>query len=312
MPQCSRGGFSRLNHAITWPSFSLLLLRLALGRAALLRHGAAKEAALPLSTASQPFFFLQKVGVEVAADGAQTPRLPHNTEADKCLTAGSLKDKDTLDGTALFWSYCQDSTFLSREALKADKREAQLFQFQMDGTVRSRSGLCIRRMECSGGPRFMYDLGSCKDVNMLVKFQVKKALASNMERMADLGTLVQAVATEACTVCGPFQLLERCSAGRPGGASVGCQRNYQAKPGWTKLASSYVGDNAASGHADQSATSGQSIYDMLMNFWEGKIPSFDVEMGGIGETDRTGICGSYVTDAPDLSSFFYLILGEWK
>jgi len=313
MPQRSSGSLHRLNHAISWPSLPFLLLRLALGRAALLRHSAAREAALPLPVASQPYFFLQKVGLEVAADGAQAPRLPHNDKANQCLTAGSAKDKDTLDGTALYWTLCQDSTFRSKLISDPARREAQLFQFQEDGTVKSRSsGLCIRRMECSRGPRFLYDLGNCKDSNVLVKFQVKKALASNMKRMKDLGTLVQAVATEACTICGPFQLVERCKSGRPAGSSVGCQRSYQATPGWTKLASSYVGDAAASGHGDLNADSGESLWTIISNIWNGEVPSFDVDMSGIGETDRDGICGSYVTDAPDLSSFFYLILGEWK
>merc|ERR1719221_717600 len=119
-----------------------------------------------------------------------------------------------------------------------------------------------------------------------------------------------AVKTDICQLCGPYLLYERClSEGKPSHGKEGCIPGWQAKPGWTNDDmhgySQYVGDNAVLGHS--SGPDYPDVADKLS--WHDKFQD-QADMAGISEAPESadkgeGLCGSWVTDGPQLNSIFY-------
>jgi len=248
----------------------------------------------PASVAEE-FYLLERVGFQAGGIGPQ-PRSPHYPKA-KCLTAGG---PDRKGGIALGWDTCQDRQFLSKPP-DQDLLKAQAFRLLSDGTIYNKKHkLCMRRMSCSEGNHllgYIYDLGQCS-VDSSTQIQVNKALANNVQHMKELGTLASAVATELCELCGPYNLKNRCMGSRE------CGDSYQAKPGWTKLASQYIGFDAVHGRSEYGRNAGgeDSSYDEM-----------GIDMAGIGPTrHEDGLCGSYVTDAPAVGSYFYTLKADFS
>jgi len=242
---------------------------------------------------AQDYYLLERVGFQ-SSGASQQPRSPHTKKA-KCLTAGKA---DRKGGLALGWDTCQD-TVTQEKITNLAALEAQSFKLLTDGTVVSKkSGFCIRRMLCTEGGTaigHMYDLGPCRsDISLRIK--VEKSQANSMDHMRNLGYLSHAVALELCDMCGPYRLQNMCLG------SADCGRSYQAKPGWTKLASQYVGEAAITGHSDYGGEAGGL----------GKETNImGIDLSGIGPTQhKDGLCGSYATDSPTLSSFYYVLKAD--
>jgi len=252
---------------------------------------------------AKEYFLLERVGFQ-AGGAAEQPRSP-NYAAATCLTSGG---PDQKGGIALGWRQCQDRTVLVNRDYDFDLLEAQAFQLNADGTLRNKKhGLCVRRLACheASGPGpgllkgYLYDLGTCGSETD-VKLKVQKAQANNVAHLRDMGTLSHAVALELCSLCGPYNVQNMCL----GGSRTGCGDSYQGKPGWTKLASQYIGYNAVHGHSEYGGSgAGDSS----------KYEHWGIDMAGIGPTKQgQGLCGSYATDAPAISSYFYILKADFK
>jgi len=244
-------------------------------------------------------FLLERVGFQ--ADGmAQQPRSPHYPGA-KCLTAGGHAGQslpDRKDGTALGWDTCQDLTVIDA-ITDYGLLERQSFKLKDDGSIAAaKTGQCVRRMKCEEGGEdlgYMYDLGDCRD-DMNLKIMAKKSQANSIEHLRDMGYLSHAVLLENCTMCGPYQLLNMCLGG------ADCGGSWQAKPGWTKLASQYVGIDAVTGHSEYGNNAGGV---------DERAEVLGLDLSGIGPTRHAkGLCGSFATDSPTMSSFFYILQAE--
>lgn len=240
---------------------------------------------------------LQRVGFQDTGFAPQ-PKAPHNPDA-KCLTAGG---PDRKGGRALGWDSCEDLTVVT-QIQNSTRMEAQAFKLNTDGTIKLKgTDLCVRRMPCKEGGillGYIYDLGACRDdFNLIIS--VEKAQANNIEHMRDMGFLAEAVALEVCELCGPYRLKNLCMSNKNNDA---CGGRYQARPGWTKLASQYVGDAAVNGRSDYGTEVGGST-----GVAHTKEQMMGIDMTGIGKTTQpNGMCGSYATDSPTLSSFFYVL-----
>jgi hypothetical protein len=178
-------------------------------------------------------------------------------------------------------------------------RQLQSFKLRHDGSLSSAtSGLCIRRMACQEGGTLlghMYDLGDCRD-DMNLKVKVEKAQANSMTHLRDLGYPAHAISLELCHLCGPYRLQNMCLG------KADCGGSFQAKPGWTKLASQYVGEEAITGHSEYNVDAGGA---------DDQAEVMGIDMSGIGATKhKSGLCGSFATDAPLISSFFYLLRSD--
>jgi len=242
---------------------------------------------------------LERVGFQ--ADPHHQPRSPNYPKAT-CLTAGP---PDQKGGIALGWRRCQDRTVMGYEKLDPVLLEAQSFQIDGDGSLASKKhwpamggNLCLRRLACHEGSilkGYFYDLGPCgSETN--VKLEVMKAQANNVEHLREMGTLAHAVALELCALCGPYNIQNMCLGGRD------CGRNYQGVPGWTKLASQYIGADAVHGHSAYGGSAGGD---------DTKYEHWGIDMAGIGPTkEARGICGSYATDAPSQGSYFYVLKAD--
>lgn len=241
--------------------------------------------------ASQDSYLLQHVGYQAGGMAAQ-PKSPHSRTA-RCLTAGG---PDRKDGIALGWDTCQDLGVIdhidSRKLL-----EAQEFQLRPDGSMyHKKHKMCIRRMSCTEGGTlqgYVYDLGACHSETD-TRIKVSKAQANNVDHMREMGALAHAVSLELCELCGPYKLVNMCL-----GHSTACGGSYQGKPGWTKLASQYLGYDATHGKSDYGRNAGGDDTAYEQN---------GIDMAGFGHTKHAGgLCGSYVTDAPSMGSFFYVL-----
>jgi len=249
------------------------------------------------ASVAEDFYLLERVGFQDTGL-SHAPRTPHTSHA-KCLTASHTRT--LTGGLALGWAKCQDTTVID-QITDLDLLEAQSFKLDHDGTIAAKkSGFCIRRMKCAEGGvtlGHIYDLGDCHD-DLSLKIKVEKSQANSMTHMRDMGFLSHAVALELCELCGPYRLQNMCLAG------ADCGGSYQARPGWTKLASQYVGNDAVTGHSDYADGAGGSD--------QAQAEVLGIDMSGIGPTKHTdGLCGSWATDSPSLSSFFYVLKADKK
>merc|ERR1719506_2756977 len=132
---------------------------------------------------------------------------------------------------------------------------------------------------------------------MNLRLRVKKSQANSMDHLRDLGYLSHAVSLDMCELCGAYQLENMCLKG-------GCGGSWQAKPGWTKLASNYVGIDAVMGRSEYgNAAGGLTAQQQAMG----------LDFSGFGETrQKEGICGTQATDSPTKKSFFYLLKADEK
>jgi hypothetical protein len=217
-------------------------------------------------------------------------------------------NKDLKNGFALGWMPCQDLTTVASAAqLDEQLREKQLFLLNDDGSLSDKWGRCVRRVPCEEDQDgtsvvrgFIYDAFNCDQVDgkYVVRIKVEKAQANSVDHLRDMGWLKNAVTIDNCQLCGPYQLQNQCM-------SNSCGASYQAKPGWTKLASSYVGDAAVMGRS----TVGVAGPQMGSDFEKEQLMGID--MSGIGYTRQaSGMCGSWVTDSPAMDSYFYLLLDD--
>jgi len=243
------------------------------------------------------YYLLQRVGFEDSGPAKQ-PRSPHVAGAE-CLTVGGL---DRKQGTALGWMPCQDLTTVESAAqMDAQTRELQLFVLNADGSISDKQGRCIRRVPCEEGrvlQGYIYDLYSCDEMDgkYTVRIKAEKAQANSIDHLRDMGWLRNAVEMDTCQLCGPYQLENHCMASL-------CGASYQAKPGWTKLASQYVGDEAVMGLSTVGV-----VGDSELGSDHTKEQLMGIDMSGLGYTKQTeGMCGSWVTDSPTIDSYFYLL-----
>lgn len=260
-------------------------------------EGKTSEAALPTPASLNESFFLQWIGVQTTGvseetGGVQQPRSPFSLKS-RCLTVGRV---DAVRGFSLSWQPCQNGQV---KYVKFDKkaRDHQLFKFTLNGKIKSNVGHCINRIPCANA-QYTFDVAECSD-EVSTTFRVKRPLANSLERMRDVGTPAEAVAAEeGCELCGPYQLVQRCSIG----GGQGCRKNYMGPPGWTKREATYVGDAAVRG--DQPPHVG--FFDRLFGTPQWVNKPFETG-GGLGRTEESGICGSYVTDGTITESFFYFV-----
>lgn len=221
-----------------------------------------------------------------------------------CLTASSRQD--TVGGFGLHLQSCEGSvqTIGVPAVNNSDRllRRMQEFLLMPGGQIRSGSGQCIRRVRC--GRKYVYDLGDCDGAGYIAVFTVQKPIANSMANLASLGSPAQAVAKDECLTCGPYVLLERClSRGdRSPSNRIACGTNYQPKPGWSKMPSSYVGDAAVEGRPSDLAL----VDNFGDRFVLGDPEQEQKDMAGLAATAFDGVCGSYTTDGPSLDSVFYI------
>jgi len=221
-----------------------------------------------------------------------------------CLTATDKENR--VGGLGLRLQPCDNSfdTFGSKvpNNTSPELRAAQTFVLDPSGTVQSLGKwLCIRRMRC--GNKFLYDLGRCDGPGYSAVFQVDSPLSSSIDNLSPLGHLFHAVKRQRCITCGPYVLKERClTRGEkfPSAQEANtCGEMWQAKPGWSRMPTTYVGDDVANGRRSVEE-SYDGVYDRL-------VGSDDTaDMAGLMATDFDGICGSYMTDGSTMDSIFYL------
>lgn len=250
---------------------------------------------------AQEWYLIQRVGVQQSR-GAEQPRSPLAPNSNVCLTHGD--GPDDVGGESLTWEACQDQ-YLAGEGEQINSRlqDRQLFQFKLDGKIESKVGHnCIRHVEC--GDQSIYDLGNCNEGDLTVSFKVSKAIANSVSHLKPMGNPVQAITSDnRCDFCGPYKLTERCIGRRmPDG---GCQKNWAAQPGWTRMSTQYIGDMASIGRGDIRDPE-QFATNTVQNIRSGDV--LDSVMDGFGPTGPRGlICGSGATEAPGSRSFFYFI-----
>lgn len=218
---------------------------------------------------------------------------------DLCLAVGL---PDQLDGVSLTWKSCLASNIATLTQIYApDQYTEQQFQLTLTGSLMSRkNGLCVRRMTCSH--REIYDLGDCDDEDFVVKFEVQKAVANNLDHLKSLGYPIQAVAGEFCELCGPYLMLDQCT----GSVNVPerCDRNWEAKPGWTKLPSQYVGDDP-----EQEVRRIETIGHRATSYIRPKATLKDTDATSFGPASQDiSTCGSDTGVFPAFAALFYLVL----
>lgn len=249
---------------------------------------------------SQEWYIIQRVGVQNARGGEQ-PRSPLASNANVCLTKGP--NDDDVGGVSLAWHPCQDDYLAGSKKINPDLQALQLFRFTVDGNIQAKvGGGCIRHVAC--GDQSIYDLGSCVEEDIVVSFKVNKAIANSLKHLKPMGNPVQAIVSDNnCDFCGPYQVTERCAGRRlPDG---GCQKNWAAQPGWTRMSTQYIGDMASQGYGDI-RDPGQFAAGVLRNIRNGDV--LDTDHKGFGPTGPRGdICGSGATEAPGSRSFYYFI-----
>jgi hypothetical protein len=265
--------------------------------------------------APQYYYMLMRVGFQEKGPAKQ-PRNAHTKKA-QCLTVGdhqSMLRGDGLGagtGTALGWMKCQDEIGIdvSKHKIDRERRATQLFHLKADGSLMDRFGRCMRRVACSDGDGHtlgqLYDLGDCKEIDgpRTVKIKASRSMGNSLDHLSDMGYLANAVKIDAChpsSICGPYQLTNPC-------LGTLCGASYQAAPGWTKMASQYVGDDAVNGRSLYGASGAAAVGSLnkaqqIMN----------VDMSGIGPTPTRSesICGSYVSDSPAIDSYFYVLTAK--
>jgi len=223
-----------------------------------------------------------------------------------CLTASPKED--SVQGYGLHLQTCESSMKTSREEQQVvhnkdpELLQRQMFQLMPNGEVRSMRGLCVRRMHCGTGNRYVYDLGRCDGPGYVAKFQVQKPLMNTLEHLLVLGQAYKAVQDVTCTRCGPFMVIESClTRGAEHPSNVQCGNLYQAKPGFTKLPTQYIGDAAVQGRAPR--IDGVDTVSDRMNPHD--VAQAQIDLAGLTSTDFDGLCGSYVTDGLAMESFFF-------
>lgn len=257
-------------------------------------------------------FLIQLVGLQDG--GIISPDSAYQLQDKPCLTVGQ---QDRNRGVGLYWHTCESETLgpmgVDPETGKPKRihpmdpevHKEQLFQFTKTGQIRHKgTGMCIRREKC-GRFQYMYDLTECDGVGSISVFAVNRPIAGEIDHQMAMGSPYQAVISDACDLCGPYFLYERClSEGQPSHGAQGCIRGWQAEPGWTNGNihgnSQYVGDEATLGAS--SGTDYPELSDKLN--WRDQFQD-QAEMAGVGQTEDDGLCGSFVTDQPVLNSVFY-------
>lgn len=251
---------------------------------------------------TQEWYLIQRVGVQHSR-GAEQPRSPlaeQTANSNVCLTHGN--SPDNVGGQSLIWETCQDDYLDGRIQIIPQLQEQQLFKFRLDGKIEAKLGGCVRHVDC--GDQSIYDLGNCNEGDLTVSFKVNKAIANSVNHLKPMGNPVQAItADNRCEFCGPYQVTERCVGRRmPDG---GCQKNWAAQPGWTRMSTQYIGDMASMGRSDIRDPE-QFATGVIENIRTGDV--LDSAMDGFGPTGPRGlICGSGATESPGSRSFFYFI-----
>lgn len=249
---------------------------------------------------SQGWYLIQRVGVQQSR-GAEQPRSPLASNANVCLTHGG--SSDDVGGQSLTWEACQDSYLAGNVEINTKLQDRQLFQFRLDGKIASKiDNKCVRHVDC--GDQSIYDLGNCNEGDLTVTFKISKVIANSVSHLKPVGNPVQAMeADNGCDFCGPYKVTERCEGRRmPDG---GCQKNWAAQPGWTRMSTQYIGDMATMGRGDIRDPE-QFANGVISNIRNGEV--LDSAMDGFGPTGARGnICGSGATEAPGSQSLFYFI-----
>jgi hypothetical protein len=245
------------------------------------------------------YFVLSHVGYE-----KYPVELPHSSHSEdaRCLT---VRESFTSNGGRdLYWDTCQNQN------CRSGRCQAQSWTFNPDGTVSDKiHGHCLRRFPCKENNLdvLVYDLADCQSCRSdgmdceIAKFEVQKLQANSMEEehARDLGYLRKAADIELCALtkmCGPWKVTHHFKRG-----------GYQAKPGWTKGASQYVGIDAIMG---------RSTYHTNVKAKGRLEQELGVEYDGLGEIGNgAGInqnvyCGTHTADTLSKGSLFYILLTD--
>lgn len=224
------------------------------------------------------------------------PRSPRNSNANMCLTQGK---EDNMEGLGLYWHTCQVN-LVYPNIPDLEVQEAQKFQLATGGQILGGHNLCVRRMECKGA--HVYDLGPCDGPGRISQFMVTRAAAHDPNTYVPVGTLAKVVDNDRCqSLCGPYIVLERCrSEGGPRNGARGCGHNYKGDPGWTRGHGHYLGEEVTEGWIHRGPKRNLTV-EMKELF----LPPEEVRLSGLMATNDIGMCSSYVTDGPAVSSIFY-------
>jgi len=223
------------------------------------------------------------------------------TEVSQCLTAG--RAGDAMGGLELYYRDCEELSKLHPKVNDGFYKE-QLFVLTLSGQFKSAaSGLCIRRVLCTvdEDEKYAYDLGDCNDDDEPFTFQVEKVPQSDFNRASSPVYAVQAVANDACQVCGPYVVLEKC-AGPNSFLLAGCPKHYEATPGWSKLPSQYVGDMAVQGYSGMTQ---QQVTDRIESVSQGSGLSQQHSIGP--SLDHQGLCGTFAEDVPAFKGLYEFV-----
>jgi hypothetical protein len=221
-------------------------------------------------------------------DSGDQVRSPYNLKDNFCLTAGT---GDALNGYGLYWRGCEDLSLI--HMVDPRVHEAQLFALTTSGMLKSKiGGFCMRRATCTQGSTF-YDLASCDEENLAV-FEAAKLVAGKAKNAKSMGFPLQAVASEMCNVCGPYMFVDICSGSDP--VRSVCTEP-QPEAGWTRLRTQWLG------YARRSADTVEERFDHAL--YDRDI--FSSDKTSLGTTGDSGICGSFVSQAPVLTGFFYIL-----
>jgi hypothetical protein len=247
--------------------------------------------------------------MRVGLNSADKPRSPHTKKAE-CLTRAPTDwPRATNGGLAVGWMPCEDPTTLNRPVVQWIRTNQQ-FVVAEDGTIQDGSKRCLRRKGCRENGKLqgmVYDFVSCLKVlsTDLVKVSAKKPRGDSE---IAVGFLKNAMDLDSClpnSVCGPYQLSNSC-------ISKMCGPSYQARPGWTKLASQYVGDDAVNGMSDYGAVGGDAAGEVHM-----KNQLAGIAMAGLGPPPKLSkygamkpVCGTFMLDSPTHDSYFYMLTAD--
>lgn len=234
---------------------------------------------------SREYFVIQRASLQ---DSGDQVRSPYNLKDNFCLTAGT---GDALDGYGVYWRGCEDLSLI--HVVDPRVHEAQLFSLTTTGMLKSKiGGFCMRRATCTQGRNF-YDLASCEDENLAV-FEAQKLIGGKSSSVKSMGFPLQAVASEMCNVCGPYMFVDICSGSDP--VRSVCTEP-QPEAGWTRLRTQWLG------YARRSADTVEERFDHAL--YDRDI--FSSDKTSLGTTGDSGICGSFVSQAPVLTGFFYIL-----
>jgi hypothetical protein len=145
----------------------------------------------------------------------------------------------------------------------------------------------------------VYDLGSCDEDRTATAWTVSKAIANQPDEKQFLGYPLRAVTKDLCSMCGPYQLLQKCK-GLPMQSNWGCGEK-KVTPGWTKLPATIAEYPEQS---EEDSDNEASLIDRMAQGMNLEDEEFDALKQ---DPDPKGHCGTFIVDGETAVSWWYFL-----